>query len=256
MFDSDRIDLQLRLRLRSTAEADRKSCIGSPKSSITISISSPVKISADSRPTKAWYLESIPDTACHFIGLWALLRRLRCQANHTMTDRNPTVGVTCDVNSDLQVKFHKTFWKLVYGAKCHFQIENQFSSLADWGRGTEVCPLQDMWLQIPIWGQGSRADMGMIQSRIMSRLWIKCLLLESWVPLELDRKWGSSLSHESIWINTWGIHLRQELILSQILESHLNRELNQFKSSRYCLSHELNWIKALEPNAQKKVNEI
>lgn len=109
MFDSDRIDLQLRLRLRSTAEADRKSCIGSPKSSITISISSPVKISADSRPTKAWYLESIPDTACHFIGLWALLRRLRCQANHTMTDRNPTVGVTCDVNSDLQVKFHKTF---------------------------------------------------------------------------------------------------------------------------------------------------
>ena len=61
------------------------------------------------------------------------------------------------------------------------------------------------------------ADMGVTQSRIMSRPRIKCFLLESWV--DLNRKMESTLSHESILINTWGIHL--------------NHELNPFKSSRH-----------------------
>ena len=46
---------------------------------------------------------------------------------------------------------------------------------------------------------GSKPGMGMTQSWIMSRIRIICFSLQ--LLVDLNRKWGSILSHESIWIN-------------------------------------------------------
>ena len=78
---------------------------------------------------------------------------------------------------------------------------------------------------------------------------VECFSLESWV--DLNRKWGTTLSHESIWTNTWGIHL-SSVDSESIPRKSLKSWVESIKSSKSCLSHELFRIKALESNAQKR----
>ena len=79
--------------------------------------------------------------------------------------------------------------------------------------------------------------MGTTQSRIISRLRIKCFSLESWV--HLNRKKGK---HFEAWVNLiWfsGKPLESWVNLNQYPRIRLSRELNRLKFPRYCLSHDL-----------------
>ena len=106
-----------------------------------------------------------------------------------------------------------------------------------------------------------RPGMGVTQSRSMSRLRIKCLLLESWV--DLNRKMGKDLSHKSTWINAWEIHLSHELILSQFLKSRLSHQLIRINAPSRIIPHkgQRNLVKAQKSptklsESPRKVDDI
>ena len=113
-------------------------------------------------------------------------------------------------------------------------------------------------------------DMGLTQSRIMSRLRIKLFRLSN--ELTWIEKSVSILSHESIWINKWEFAWVMSWLWVNSWKSRLSHELIRFKSPRHCLSHELVQINLSEMyfsqspqkghtkstiklNAQKRSNE-
>ena len=80
------------------------------------------------------------------------------------------------------------------------------------------------------------ADMGTTQSRIMSRIRIKCFRLSH------ELIWMENLEAFESWVDLnqyLRIYLNHGLILSHFLESRLSHELNRFKSPRFFLNHEL-----------------
>ena len=157
--------------------------------------------------------------------------------------------------------------------KCHVRTVLWHNSSLIWRLGHLRCP----------------ADMGMAQSRVMSRLRVKCFSFESWA--DSNRKVGK---HFESWVNLWvnlcslrnlismdaapavtntksspnqylGMRLSCELILSQFLENQLSHELNRFNTARYCLSDKLIRIKVsyfasvgktLEWKARKRLHQV
>ena len=78
------------------------------------------------------------------------LIRLLCPAKPATKDsRNLTLDLTCDVTSDIQIKFHNIFGKFMFGAiKCRFWIKNY--PAFSYGDDSEACIFLDQCTKLTV----------------------------------------------------------------------------------------------------------